>query len=322
MANGNGNPMGTLQAFPGPRPMIAQGVATGQPTVGYTRAAQWGKYFAYVHQFLPLPASSVRAQRSFSVDGSYDFLIQKVAASFTNGAVLLQTQVSPMGEVFEQAPIYGAGWGSGQHPEIVGGGRLRPPHEFGVPEVLSRNSVFTLFATDGQIAPADQNVLLCYHGTKVSRAPLIPARKYAVAKPFKYPATFDALTSDNNGNPTGPIPAGQTRIFTIVVDQEGDFDVSSLTVVADTSVTVSIVSDSDNWFLSPLPLDLLGGSLIETTSVPGQFFSGQYPFVLPGPRLITSAGYIQVTVSNLDLVNATRCQVVFHGQRLYPSGGL
>ena len=305
------NPMQPFQAFPGGRPVTAQGVATGQPRVGYQRAAQWGKYFAYLHSFNPLPAGSVRAQRAFSVDGSYDFLIQKVSLLASNGGVLLQTQVSPAGELFEYAPIYGSNWGSGQHPELIGNG---------IPESLSRNSIFTLIATDGQTVPADQNVILCYHGCKVARQQIVPARKYQVAKPFKYPATFDGFTTDNAGNPTGPIPAGQTRIFNVTVDQEGDFDVQAITVVSDGPITVMVTSDSDNWFLSPLRSELLGGSLLEAMPTQG-LFSGEWPFKLPGPRLITAAGYITVTVANLDVQNATRAQVVFHGLRCYPAGG-
>lgn len=313
------NPMQQLAAFPGPFPRTGQGIATGQPRVGYQRAAQWGKYFCYMHSFDPLPASSVRQMRTFSIDGNYDFLIQTVALLIDNGGVLLQTSVSPTGETFEYAPIYGSNWGSGQHPQLIGRG---------VPEALARNSVFTLTATDAQTVPADNTVILAYHGCKVARnvdahgqlKPMIAARNYYAAKPFRYPATFDALTQDNNGNATGPIPAGQTRIFSLLVDNEGDFDVQSINAVSDTPIAIQINSDSENWFLIPLRSDLIGGSLLESMPVSGQF-SGEWPFLLPAPRLITAAGYIQVTVTNLDAENATRVQIVFNGTRLYPAGG-
>jgi hypothetical protein len=122
----------------------------------------------------------------------------------------------------------------------------------------------------------------------------------------------------NDGGP-GAIAAGSTQIFTLRADGDSDFEVQKITVVSDGPCTVQIQSDNDNWFVAALRSELLGGSNIETTA---GTFSGERPFILPAPRLITGAGYITSTVANLDAVNANRVQVTYWGVRLYPAGGL
>ena len=117
------------------------------------------------------------------------------------------------------------------------------------------------------------------------------------------------------------IPAGQVGVFTLRFDGDSDFDVRKITLVSDAPITFQVQSDDDNWFQRPIRSELLGGSQIEVPGGTG-IFSGELPFMLPHPRFVTKAAYLNVTVSNLDVVNSNRVQVAFWGTRLFPGGGV
>ena len=74
-----------------------------------------------------------------------------------------------------------------------------------------------------------------------------------------------------------------------------------------------MTQDGDNWFSEEIRWELLGASLPENDTV----FAGEYPFILPVPRVVRAAGHIAVYVTNREAV-ATRVHVGFHGVRLYP----
>ena len=289
---------------------VGRGIATGQPRTPYNRPAQYGKYFVYEHEFVPMHAGAVGVTKSLIIDGDTDFLVQDIAVLADNRGVLFQHNLSPLGENFNNVPLYLSLLGSGQFPTPVN-----------QPLVLRRNSIWSLTLTDDQLVPAEDNIFIAYHGCKIKAASIIPARNYYQTQPFNYAASFTAHDFDPSGTPVGHIAAGATVISSVRTDGNSDFEVQDILCVSDGPCTVQIANDQDNWFLTPLRSELFGGSPIEVSTFP-ILFSGERAYRLPSPRLITGAGNIQVTVSNLMAAATNRVQVGFRGQRCYPAGGL
>jgi len=287
-------------------------ITTIQPNGRILRRPQRAKFFTYVNTFEPLAAGAVAVRDSFQVDGDANFWIFKQAVlAFTEaGAVqrddTIGFEVSPISEAYQFQPLFLANFGSG-----------RFPNQESPPIILPRTAIWTAVANSRNLAGLPTFIFVAHHGAKVYRQPFIRARLYQQQKFFSYPANFTA----NDGG-VGTIPAGQTSIATVRVDGGSDFDVRRLTLVADGPCTIQIKSDDDNWFQRPLRGELLGQSGIVAPSVAQGAFSGELPFWLPCPRFVTKAGYINAQITNLDLVNAIRVQLIFHGNRLYPGGGL
>ena len=49
--------------------------------------------------------------------------------------------------------------------------------------------------------------------------------------------------------------------------------------------------------------------------------TGDFPFILPAPRIVTGGGYIAANVTDAS-GGANRIMVTFDGARLYPAGGI
>lgn len=314
----NGRPGGSMAEFQGAPFQPPQEINTGQPFGNYTRRPQITKFFTYVHRFVPgttvgwiAGATNIRDQ--FQIDGDADFHVMKQAVlAFDAAGVLrfgdtLAFEVSPVSEAFNFAETFIANYGTGRLPNQMGR----------FPLILPRNAIFTAKASNRNNAALITTILVAHFGAKVYRNPYLGARHYLQQKPYTYIANF---TPFDGGQ--GQIPAGGTAIFPIRTDGASDFDVLKLTVVADAPVELQIRSDDDNWFLRPLRSELLGGSGIETLGAPGFTMSGELPFMMPVPRLINAAGYINVQATNTDAVNPIDCQVGIWGQRCYPGGGV
>lgn len=319
MAPGNG-PGGSMARFADSPFQAPQEINTGQPFGRYVRRPQITKFFTYLHQFVPgvtvgwLPnAQAIRD--SFQVDGDADFHIMKqaVLAFDDNGTLVgadrLAFEVSPVSESFNFSEQFVASFGSGRFPNMMGR----------FPLILPRNAVFTCKASQGSIAvgEAAPTILIAHFGAKVYRNPYLASKVYLQQKPYTYIANFTAFDGGE-----GQIAAASTAIRTVRTDGASDFDTLKVTVVADAPVTIQIRTDEDNWFLRPIRSELLGASGITALGGPGFTWSGELPFLMTVPKLITAAGYINVQVTNLDAVNPINCQVALWGQRLYPAGGV
>lgn len=294
---------------------VPQAIATGQPPGRYQRRPQNTKFFTVVHQFIPgttvgWPGLGIRDL--FQVDGDADFHIlkQAVLAFGTETGIInlgdtVAFEVSPVSESFNFVETFLSNYGTG-----------RLPSQLQTPIVLPRNAVWTAKASQRNNGNLTNTILIAHFGAKVYRNPYIGERVYRQQKPYTYMANFTAFDGG-----AGQIAAGSTAIFTLRTDGDSDFDVRKLTVVADAPVTLQVRSDDDNWFSRPIRSELLGGSLIEVFGAQGSI-SGELPFFLPVPRLVTAAGYLNVAVTNSDVVNPIDCQIGFWGQRLYPAGGI
>lgn len=279
----------------------------------FTREADYSKFFTFLHQFNPLLVGAVGAIDQFQVDGDADFWINKMAVlSFdavgTRRGTTLSFQVSPVSEAYNFVETFTSNFGSGRFPNQF------PP---GSPIVLPRNAIFTALASDRDLVPIQTTLLVAHHGGKVYGRPIVQPRKYRQRKPYLYTASFTSF-----GSPTDKtIPAGQNGVITLRTDGDSDFDVRKITLVSDAPVLVQLESDDDRWFQRPIRGELIGGSLIEVPGAAGTF-AGELPFMLPHPRFITKAGYVNFNVTNLDQVNPNRVQITLWGTRLYPGGGL
>lgn len=285
--------------------VIGNRITTGQPYRPVARQVQWGKYFAFQHAFTgaTILASGARGSRVvLQMPGDFDFYVMKISCLADNYAVKVRHEITSVSEGFETVPVYLSNFGTG-----------RLPLQINPAWILPRNSIFTLIADDRQLIAGTNNVRVVYHGAKVSPFPLVPARRYHRAKQYIYPANF---TADDDG--TGALTASSQQIFTRRIDGEADFEVQKITIVSDGACQFNVQSDSDNWFSTDLRSELFGGTTIET---PPFGASGEYPFILPAPRIVSAGGYLATTVTDLS-VATNRVQILYHGVRLYPAGGL
>lgn len=280
----------------------------------FTREADYSKFFTFIHRYEPLALGARNIIDSFQIDGDADFWINKQAAltfdalGAPDKGVAVQFQVSPVSEAYNFVETFLANLGTGRFPNQF------PP---GSPIVLPRNAIFSSLASERNLVPNAVTVFIAHFGGKVYNRPIVPAKRYRQRKPYIYVASFTDF-----GSPTDKtIPAGQVGVFTLRTDGDSDFDVRKLTVVSDSPILLQIQSDDDNWFQRPIRGELLGGSGIDAAGAPGTF-SGELPFMLPHPRLVTKAAYLNINVTNLDQVNSNRVQIAFWGTRLFPGGGV
>lgn len=317
MASESANLTRGMAAFAASPFNVPDAIATGQPAGEYVRRPQNAKFFTYLHQFIPgtttgWTAGAVQIRDQFQIDGDADFHVLKQARLGFNADLsenlgdTIAFEVSPVSESFNFVETYLSMYGSG-----------RLPNTLQTPMVLPRNAVFTAKASsrlnDGEAAAS---IYFAHHGAKVYRNPILGFKKYRQQKYYTYVANF---TPFDGGK--GTIAAGQTDIFTLRLDGDSDFDIRKLTIVSDASILFQVRTDDDNWFSRPMRGELFGQTPVNNVGV-NLTSSGELPFFLPVPRFISAAGYINVTVTNLDPANAINCQIGFWGTRLYPAGGI
>lgn len=288
---------------------------TVQPSGRYVRKPQDSEFFTHIHQFIPgtttgWTTGAVNIRDSFNIDGDSDFDVIKQAilgfdeAGLESRGDTLAFEVSPVSEGFNFSETYVSQYGTGPRPNQLRAGMRLP-----------RSGIFTALASNR--APLLDTLLIAHFGAKKYVRPFLNQRVYRQQKGYTYPATFASWASSGPGQ----LAAGATAITTLRTDGDSDFDVQSLTVVSGAPVLVQIMTDERRWFQRAIRSELLGGSGILNAGTLG-YVSGEYPFFLPVPRLIYGAGYINVQVTNTDVVNPIDCQVAFRGTRLYPAGGL
>ena len=274
---------------------------TAQPWRNVRRPAQREKYFAYVHQ-IALGAGAIQQRVPVAMDSESSFAFRKVSVLADNRGAKVQYVQTPLQEAFQSLPAYLSLYGSGRLPMVIAPPIIIPPA-----------AQYTQIFDDRRLVQVGtNNISIVSHGAKMFAQPFTQTNVYDMAKPFiPYLANF---TADDGG--VGAIAANGIASFNIRIDQDSDFEVQKIAIVADGPLTIQIISDNDNWFLQPIRGEHLGQSNIEL-AVAG-FFSGELPFILPSPRFVQGAGYITVQVADVSGA-ANRCMVGFYGPRLYPS---
>ena len=285
-------------------------IATNQPARPIFRDAVLSKYFAYLLDASTdttiLASGAVGRRILLQMNGEGDFAWMKTAALYDNGAAKVRFENTPTGVQFWSVPTYLTHLGSGKLPLI-----MNPPI------YLRRNSVLAAVLDDRQLVAATNNVRIALHGLKLYDSPLLPPRQYQGLKFYRYVLNF---TADDGG--PGAVAASATSWQTIRTDGDSDFEIYKITLASDGPCTIQIQSDSDYWFSTQLRSELLGGSVIEhAPDASGIGATGDFPFILPAPRIVTGGGYIAANVTDAS-GGANRIMVTFDGARLYPAGGI
>lgn len=259
------------------------------------------EFFGLVHQFLPLAASTIGGRDNIQIDGQADYWAWGTNAVYTDGQGKIQFIVQPDHNLFE-TPVFLGALGRGNFPRW-----------YQVPILIPRAQTFSAIADDRQAVAADNNIRILHIGQKVYDRPFEAARAYHGVEEYDFVANF---TSNDGG--VGPIAANGTNIEATNVFADSDFDIYKLSILADGDATIQVETSGKSlqWFNRPAHIGLLGASTLNA-AIP----AGAWPFRLPGPLRVPASGSIVTTVADLSGF-ANRIQVVYHGVRLKPPGGL
>lgn len=141
------------------------------------------------------------------------------------------------------------------------------------------------------------------------------ARAAAVQKfPFTYSAVFFTAGANNN------IAAGAVTPQTLVqVDATAPFLITSQSYDCNTANAARTVSAAVNPNAVVLISDSGSGRQWSDVAVRVQawFGNGQFPFVLPEPKLLQALSAISVTVTNQDAAAGINLWLHFHGYKLF-----
>jgi hypothetical protein len=292
-------------------PPLTPLLGTFQPGQPVRLPALHAKFYTYYVEFAPLAGGALGTRAAITVDGKTEgFAVYGVSILADNLGAKLFVQTSEAGEaLLGLDPMYLSQLGGGQWPTEV-----RPPW------LIRRTGQLIAIADDRQLVAAANTIRVAFHGAKLYRAMLVPPRRYQNSRYFLYPANFTPNDSGPASDPAGvgSLAANATRFYTVRVDPVSDFLVTGISIVSDAAVTLQTLSDDDQWYDTPLRSELLGGSLIENPVAP--LASGYRVFRLPAPRFISGGGYIKSIVAN-QVAAVNRCEVQYHGIRLYPKGG-
>lgn len=130
-----------------------------------------------------------------------------------------------------------------------------------------------------------------------------------IRKPWTYTSNFAALAA------AGAAPQTQN----INIDASAPFVILSQTYLAD----IALAAQTSGTFVYPLVTALLvdTGSneqlmdiAVPVTSI---FGNGQFPFVLPEPKIMAANSTLQITCNNFSAATVYNLRLSFHGYRLY-----
>jgi len=276
---------------------MASGLAL---TTGPRRLA----YYGIVHQLLPMGAGAAGADDPVQVDGQADFLIREQRAIYQDGQDRVNFRIGS-GRYLASQPFPISALGAGQFPAVMPWkGRLIP-----------RATSFTMLAWDRKAVAGTNNLRVLHSGMKVYSTPFERARAYERAEPYRYVANFTA----QDENAVGPLAANGALTGVLALDGDADFDIYAMTVLADDpriTLQVQMASTGVNWW-NRAAHGLLLGATAFNAAIP----AGGTPLWLPRPTRLPATGAISVDATDLSGAQ-NRVQVIFHGLRCSPPGGL
>jgi hypothetical protein len=260
--------------------------------------AEGREFYGIVHAFEPLAASAVGSEDVVVIDGDFDFQLHGWTAVYTSDQAKVQILIED--QRLWDVPAYVKQLGTGREPRYLTPTRLVPA-----------SASYRVIADDRQTVAAENTVRILSFGQRIYRAPQRTPVLYHTEEPFTYVANF---TADNGG--IGTIAASGILTFGIGISSEADFEVTALSIFSDHAATLEIDSTGTGlkWFSEPVHVALLGGT--------GFGAEATRPFPLTVPMHIPARGSLNVRCANLDTANANRVQVLFHGKRCKPAGGI
>ena len=125
--------------------------------------------------------------------------------------------------------------------------------------------------------------------------------------PFIYNAVFTALA------------AGTNQTFNINIQADADFQIQALAYHAN----VANAAQTESNFTYPLATVLLtdsgsGRQLMDSdVSIPAMFGNGQFPFILPTPKLMAARSTLVVKATNYDAAATYNIRLFFIGSKLF-----
>lgn len=131
--------------------------------------------------------------------------------------------------------------------------------------------------------------------------------------PYSYSALYRAAAGGNS------IAAGATSIVQIGIQADADFLILNQTYDANTAnaarTASTIVVPNANVLLT----DTGSGyqMMDQAVPIPSIFGNGQFPYVLPNPKLMAAKATLQVQVTNYDAAAGYNIQLTFNGVKLF-----
>lgn len=133
------------------------------------------------------------------------------------------------------------------------------------------------------------------------------SKRRVLRDPFTYTALFIGLA------------AGANATFNINIQADSDFLIQAQAYHANTANAAQTASN----FVYPLATVLLTDSgsgrqfMDAAVSIPAIFGNGQFPFVLPQPKLMSARSTLVVTAANYDAAAAYNLRLYFIGVKLF-----
>lgn len=134
--------------------------------------------------------------------------------------------------------------------------------------------------------------------------------------PDGQPRPKEMFTYSAQFNGTDVLPAGSSVTVGVPFDREADFLILQMTMIA------TLTNDTTFIAFLPATLELTttgGGNRLmdQPQHVMSLTGDGELPGVPPWPKFVTGASQLQVTLTNLDLVNAFNVWIGFPGCKVY-----
>lgn len=131
--------------------------------------------------------------------------------------------------------------------------------------------------------------------------------KNILRDPFIYTALFTGLA------------AGANQTFNVNIAADADFQIQALTYHAN----IANAAQTDSTFTYPLVTLLLtdsgsGRQLMDSdVSLPAMGGNGQFPFILPTPKIMAARSTLVVKATNYDAAATYNLRVYFIGSKLF-----
>lgn len=153
-------------------------------------------------------------------------------------------------------------------------------------------------------------------GNEAVRSRLIDliSAKTVQAVPYTYNAVYSVAGAAN------ALAAGATNVpVNVNIQADADFLILSQTYDANTANAARTSTTFTVPNASVTLTDTGSGfqMMDQAVPIPSIFGNGQFPFVLPNPKLLTAKATLQVLVTNYDAVAGYNIRLSFNGVKLY-----
>lgn len=259
------------------------------------------EYFIYSFENTALPLGSGVAFTPVTVkmDSDADFEIMKRIHSAIDNRIRVQYQDDSYGRQFQNLSMDLRGI-SGTVLEASGVVDIGQSLNNFMPYILPRPYIVragtTYTASYSDFSGVANSIRESFHGAKIRQGKAPWDQEWSAKPPYDYT--------------TGPtvIAAGNTAILQISIGIDAHFLVQKLVGVrtsgAPALVTIRTGGNDRQWMDKAVYFDNLVGN-------------GQFPNVLPAPRLVERGSTVSITIQNLSNVFSGTYEIIFSGLKLF-----